>query len=428
MSIKNHLLVFFFVLLSTCALGAQNVLILGGGVGGITAANALARAQIPVVVIEGEESLFSHASNVENWPGIISISGSKLLEDMKKQAIENGVIFVKERVKDVDFSKTSSFVVTTESLKKDNKKNEWIASHCIIAMGRNIGHLDIKGANKYIGRGVYNCAACDGLIFKGKNVAILGSGDSAISQAEYLSKIAKKVFIISNTSTFNVKDKIKMENILNLSNVEVFYNTRVKEAIGSNEKLQTLILQKEERSFSLQVDGLFHTLNLYPNTAIFKDKIKLDKDGFIIVDDMQKTSVNGIYAVGDITEELCKQALVAAAAGTKAAFYIQKEYKEVSLAKVLQYKIAIGKPILLEFYATWCTSCKKVEPFMQDALVKMHSIEIVKINIDQEEEVAKAFNITAIPTAIFFDKGIVVKKAQGFIEVIDLLSEIGNNY
>jgi thioredoxin reductase (NADPH) len=453
--------------MTTSLLSQDKVIILGGGVSGLTAANYLARANIPVIVIEGEESLLSLASKVENWPAELSISGQELLDHMKEQAKQNGVRFLNEKVINVDFIHTP-FVITTENIFDRTEKNSLRTNYCIIAMGRSIGKLNIPGEKENLGKGVYHCAMCDGPLFKNKTVAILGSGDSAISQAEYLANITKKVFIISNSSEITALDKIKKEHVLHLLNVEVIYQAQIKEIKGNGKYLDEITLEKDHKLISLKVNGLFHTLALKPTMTLFKDQLLLDEDGFIVVNNMQETSIKGVYAVGDITNEPCKQAITAAASGAKAAFYIQKVYansdvpasnklplhssrfdtiktgytssifaslpifatqlisKKISEVAKLNDKIASGNPLLLEFYANWCGACKKVEPFLQDALVKMQNIEVIRINVDTADNVADAFKITALPTALFFNKGQLVKEAQGFVEVISLLSELGN--
>ena len=171
----------------------QSVVIIGGGVGALTSAIYLARSGVIPIVIEGRlpGGALSQSPKVQNWPGEFEISGMDLMDKIHSQAIQNGVLFLEEEVTDVDFSKRP-FKITAKDVYDPSKAHVLEAESCIIATGSEAKRLHVKGENEYWSKGVYSCAICDGSLYKDKVVAVVGGGDAALAEAEYLSLIAKK--------------------------------------------------------------------------------------------------------------------------------------------------------------------------------------------------------------------------------------------
>lgn len=217
-----------------------SVAILGGGVGALTSALYLSRAGLEPIVIEGQTpgGALTQTHLIQNWPGELEIEGARLTEKIRDQVKANGAQFLNAEVIRVDFSKRP-FAILTKSLDGENKEREIVVDACIIAMGATPNYLGIPGEtgeNGYWGRGVSNCAICDGALYRGQTVAIIGGGDSAVIEGQYLAKLAKKVHIFVRKETFRAKETKRLEALLNLPNVEVHYNTQIRAIEGDGKK------------------------------------------------------------------------------------------------------------------------------------------------------------------------------------------------
>ncbi|MGD2169181.1 MAG: FAD-dependent oxidoreductase [Chlamydiota bacterium] len=304
----------------------QDVLILGGGVGGVSAAIYLARAGYKPIVIEGKNpgGLISQSHLVQNWPGEKEIAGYDLFIKLKEQAEACGAVFYSESVKSVDFSKRPFQIITTSTSKEDTEK-KYLANSCIIAMGTTPNFLNVEGEKTYWGKGITNCAVCDGPLYIGKTVGIVGGSDSALTEAEYLSKLAKKVYIFVRKDKFRTVEKERESSVLAKDNVEVLFNTEVKKIVGDDARLQKVVVQDHGALKEVQLDGLFLSIGSKPNTKIFQNQLKLDEIGYIALrpQEYQQTSVEGVYAVGDIVDPVFKQAITAAGDGARAALKVK---------------------------------------------------------------------------------------------------------
>jgi len=412
-----------------------SVVILGGGIGALTSGIYLARAGYKPIIIEGElpGGLITQSHAVENWPGEINIAGVDLVEKIKEQALKNGCIILSKEVIGVDFSK-KPFVITIRDLYKQDKE-KIIASSCIIAMGTSSNYLNIEGEKDYRGRGVSNCAVCDGSFYKDKNVAIVGGGDAAILEASYLSKLANKVSVLVRKNRLRTNDNQKVEDLSKRKNVEIIYNTDVVSINGDGTQVQSIKVfdNKKNKSYSIDVDGLFLAIGSKPNTSLFRKKLAIDKKGYIQVDDKMQTSVEGVYAIGDIVDPIFKQAITAAGDGAKAAISCQKllETTEIqntfkvdtfiaakprfsTVASVVEIKDAeqfesemssSSVPVIVDFYVSWCRPCKRLAPLLEDkAKILKGKVKILKVNVEKVREISSKYQVRAMPTIIVFDK------------------------
>ena len=298
----------------------QPIVIIGSGVGALTSAVYLQRAGINTLVIEGENpgGAITQSPNVQNWPGELEINGQTLVEKIRKQAEENGAKFVSQEVIAVDFTKRP-FTITMRDVYDHEKMQTIEAKSCIIAMGSMPKLLGIPGESGdggYWTRGVYSCAVCDGALYRGKNVAVIGGGDVAILEADYLSNIAKKVYVILRSDQFRTIEILRKNALIKKPNVEVLYNTKIDQITGNGQNVTHLNLSTKN---DLPIDGVFVSIGAKPNSEIFKHQLDLDENGYIRLKQDQLTSVPGVFAIGDIVDPHYKQAISAAGHGETAA-------------------------------------------------------------------------------------------------------------
>jgi thioredoxin reductase (NADPH) len=312
---------FIFLILAAFAFSQEEVLVLGGGIGSLTSAIYLSRAGLQPIVIEGPTpgGLIIQSLEVQNWPGEMEITGIDLANKVRAQAVVNGAKIYREEVVGVDFSK-KPYVVTTREV-GGKKTTERKANAIIIGMGTRPNYLGVKGEQDYWGKGVYNCAVCDGALYRGKKVGVVGGGDSAVLEALYLSNIAKEVVVFVRGEALKGIEEKRIATLKDKANVKLLYNTSVTEITGNGKKVIGVTL-KDGRKEAL--DGLFLAIGSTPNSELFKGILKMDSRGYISLMKGQETSIEGIYAIGDIVDPEYKQAITAAGDGAKAALQVER--------------------------------------------------------------------------------------------------------
>ena len=300
----------------------ENILIIGSGSAGLTAAIYASRAGFKPLVLTGIQpgGQLTITTDVENYPGYEDvIQGPWLMEQMQKQAENVGARIEFDLMTNID-TENWPFNVITDSGK------EIIAETIIIATGAQARWLGLESEEKYNGKGVSACATCDGFFFKNKNVAVIGGGNTAVEEALYLSNLCKKVTLVLRRNELRA-EKILQSRLLNKSNVEILWEKKVEEFLGDGLGVNGLKLSstKDSSSSEIEVDGVFVAIGHDPSTAIFKDKIKLDKDNYVITDKGgTNTSVPGIFAAGDCVDKIYRQAVTAAGMGCMAALDAEK--------------------------------------------------------------------------------------------------------
>ena len=396
------------------------IVILGGGVAALTAAVQATQAGITPIVITGASpgGIITQSHSVQNWPGEIEITGADLADKLQKQAEIRGTEFLTAEVIDIDTSKRP-FTITTKNL-LTQKIDKVYARTCIIALGATPKLLHVPGESTLLYQKIFTCAPCDGLRFKDKTVAIIGGGDSAITEAEYLSNIAKKIYIL-------VRGK-KLKSNKKLNNIKVLYNTPIE---SFSEKEGQLVIHSKTQS--LTVDGAFLAIGSIPNTAIFKDKLKLDSDGYIVLKNNQETSVPGIYAAGDICDKQFRQAMTAAGDATKAVLQAQtnittpppKTTELSSLNELQQFITDSHNYSVVYFYGATCPPCRAFRSTYDKWTTEYDTkASFAKVNAQTAQDCFMAYNIYGIPTVIVFDKkGKIVKQATG-LEEIDKIPQL----
>lgn len=288
-----------------------DTIIIGGGPAGLTSAIYLRRANKKVLVLEANVcgGQIVNAKDVQNYPGFNSISGSDLSEKMMNQALELGAEIKYETVLKVGEDKT----VYTNN-------NKYKAKTIIIAVGSKNRKLKLENEEKLIGKGISYCATCDGNFFKGKDVAVVGGGDTALDDILYLSDIASKVYAIVRGDSFKGETN-ELSEIEKRDNVIIKYNSIVTGLEGESSLEKIIVNDNEE----INVSGLFIAIGQEPNNMMFKNIIDLDENGYIITIDEVKTKHDGIYVVGDAREKVLRQLTTAVSDGALAATYAIKE-------------------------------------------------------------------------------------------------------
>lgn len=292
---------------------ARKLVIIGSGPAGLTAAIYGSRADLQPVVFMGTKygGQLMVTSEVENFPGFPDpVLGPDLMERMKSQAARLGAELVQEDVVSVDFKKYPFEIRTPSGTTK--------ALSVIIATGANPRRLNLASEMKLMGKGVSNCAVCDGFFFRGKRVSVVGGGDTAMEEATFLAKFASSVKVIHRRDSLRASAALQREAFAN-PKISFVWDSAVTDVVGESKvtgiKVRDL---KTEAEYVMEVDGLFVAIGYDPNTEIFRGQLELDPKGYLRVKNETETSVPGIFAAGDVHDFRYRQAVTAAADGCKA--------------------------------------------------------------------------------------------------------------
>ncbi len=306
---------------SNMAEDIRNVIIIGAGPAGYTAGIYTARANLNPIIFAGPEpgGQLTLTTEVENFPGFSNgIQGPELMEEMRKQAERFGAEIRYETVNKVDFSQRP-FVIEADS-------GGYRARAVIIASGASAKMLGLESEKKLLGHGVSTCATCDGYFFREKEIAIVGGGDSAMEEAIFLTKFASKVTVIHRRDQLRAS-KIMQERAFQNEKIEFAWNSVVKEVHDVEAgKVTGVTLQNVktgEESF-LPISGLFIAIGHKPNTEIFAGQVEMDEVGYIKTFERTQTSVEGVFAAGDVVDHYYRQAITAAGMGCQAAIDAEK--------------------------------------------------------------------------------------------------------
>jgi thioredoxin reductase (NADPH) len=303
----------------------RNVVIVGSGCAGNTAAIYTARANLKPLVVAGHEpgGQLSITTLVENYPGFPEgIDGPVLVENMKKQAQNFGAEFVNGSVIEADLLHRPFRL---------NIEGEWVETRkVIIASGASARWLGLPSEQKLIGRGVSSCATCDGFFFRGKKIMVVGGGDSAMEEANFLTRFGEEVTIVHRRNEFRAS-KIMLDRAMNNPKIKWLTNAVIDDVFDIKKETVTGVLLRDVKTgkrWEQPVDGLFLAIGHVPNTAVFKGQIELDADGYIISKGGARTSVPGVFHAGDVQDRIYRQAITAAAAGCRAAIEVERCLEE----------------------------------------------------------------------------------------------------
>ena len=436
------------------------IVILGGGMAGLTAAEYCLQANIPCLVVEGPMpgGALSQAHSIRNWPGVIDAPGANIVGDLRKHAQVNGLKMAQEQAVSVDFTKWPR-LIEVQGVGDLSNRRTIKALAVIIAMGTDQKFLNIpgeSGSNGYWGKGVGKCCVCEAPFCKGKHVGIVGGGNGAIREADYLAGIARKVtmFVRANALDDDIRDIRAKERVLNHPNVEIMYNAEVKKMLGDGSNLTGVMLinNKTNQQSEFPVDRLFLAIGSRPNTGIFKGQLALSAKDFIVLKDRKESSVPGIYAAGDVSDPEFVQAVTASSDGCKCALqsimFLKNVGFDVSMLpnsmlisidpKLDQTKAATktetknhkvteiasndefskflsstSKPIILDIFSPMCTTCQQMMPII-DQLADTFADKVIfaKINassktLDLDQLMSKVGGKPAetLPTFLFIKDG-----------------------
>lgn len=298
-----------------------DVIVIGAGVSGMTASIYLKRANKNILLIESGMfgGQINKTSIIENYPGFVKIDGPTLASNMFNQITNLEINYKLETVRNLSIS-DNNFLVETD-------KSKYLAKKVIIATGRIPRKLGLKNEDKLIGCGISYCAYCDGFFFKNKDVAIVGGGNSALEEALYLSDLCTKVYIIHRRNEFTA-DEILQEKIKQKSNIITKYNSIIKEVIESDNLLSKIVIERENKEELLDVSGLFIYIGNIPKNDFLNELDLKMENNYIITDKNMKTSINGIYACGDVIKKNAYQISTAIGEGALAAISIIEELKK----------------------------------------------------------------------------------------------------
>ena len=294
-------------------------MVIGGGPAGLTAGIYSRRAGLKTILLE-KTALGGQASLtplIENYPGFPEgISGDKLIEKMVEQAKKFGVTIAIEEVEKIEQAPSSLLIKT--------KNQAYQTKAAIIATGSRPKELGVSGEKKLIGRGISYCAVCDGPLFKDRIVGVVGGGDSALTEAIYLSKFTQKVYLIHRRDQFRAARSIK-DKVFAIKNIEVILNALVKRIEGEK-RVEGIVIanQNTNQETELKLDGLFIYVGNIPNTDFVKGLINLDEEGYIVTDENLMTNVFKIFAAGDVRKKPLRQIATAVGDGALAAIMVEK--------------------------------------------------------------------------------------------------------
>ncbi len=294
--------------------------IVGSGPAGLTAALYAARAQLQPIVIEGHRpgGHLTSTTFIENWPGIQKISGIELMDTIRDHANSSGAEFLSESIVNIDLSDQPFTLMTEdETIVKCNA--------VILAMGSSPRRLHCLGESDYWGKGIATCATCDGPLYKGKKVVVVGGGDSAAEYASFMATFAQSVTIIQMLELLTASAPMQ-KRILDNPKITIYYSSAVSEIKGNGKNVTGIVITNlyTNEQMTIATDGIFIAIGHSPNTKLLQGQLTLDPTGHIVTHDKVKTSVPGVFAAGDIMEPFYKQAITAAGTGCTAALAAER--------------------------------------------------------------------------------------------------------
>ncbi|MGK7873223.1 MAG: thioredoxin-disulfide reductase [Xenococcaceae cyanobacterium] len=434
----------------------ENLVIIGSGPAGYTAAIYAARANLKPVMFEGFQAgglpggQLMTTTEVENFPGFPEgITGPKLMERMKAQAERWGTECYTEDVISVDLSQRPFTVRSTE--------REFKTHSIVIATGATAKRLGLPSEEEFWSNGISVCAICDGAapMFKGEELAVVGGGDSGAEESVYLTKYGSHVHMLVRRDQMRAS-KAMQDRVLNNSKITVHWNTEAVDVFGKNGWMEGLLVRntKTGEESKLHVKGLFYAIGHTPNTSLFKGQLELDKVGYILVKlGSVETSVEGVYAAGDVQDHEYRQAVTAAGTGCMAALsaerwlsgnnliqeYHQKPESEQSTKVVEEETSADTKEtfdinatrhvggyalrklfhesdrlLMVKYVSPTCGPCHTLKPILNKVVDEFEGkIHFVEIDIEADPEIAKNAQVTGTPTVQFFKDKELLKEFKG---------------
>lgn len=304
----------------------EKVIILGSGCAGYTAAVYTSRANLNPLLLAGIDlgGQLALTTDVENYPGFPSgIMGPKLMQMMKEQAEKFGTRVVYELATEVDFSRRPFVVKAGDAVHETQS--------VIICTGSSPKKLDIPGEKEYSGYGVSYCATCDGAFFRNQELVVVGGGDTALEEAIFLTRYASRVYVVHRRKELRAS-MIMQDRAFKNPKIEFIWDSAVTEVLSDDKKSVsgvTIHNLKTKTNTEKQAIGLFVAIGHNPNTGLFKGKLKMDENGYLVTNDRQHTEIEGVFAAGDVQDHIYRQAVTAAGTGCAAAIEAERYLSEL---------------------------------------------------------------------------------------------------
>ena len=303
----------------------KKLIILGSGPAGYAASIYAARAGLNPTLITGTEvgGQLTTTTEVENWPGDSDdLQGPELMDRMQKHALKFDVEIINDHIHETKL---------TDGIKTLNGNSTWTCDALIISTGASAKYLGIPSEEKFLGKGVSACATCDGFFYKDQDVAVVGGGNTAAEEALYLSRICSKVHLIHRRDELRA-EKILQNRIFDSDNIQIHWNSQLKEVLGDEMGVNGMIVTEEQDDKKISLSGVFIAIGHSPNTGIFDGQLDMD-NGYIIIKSglsgsVTETSVKGVFAAGDVSDQVYRQAITSAGFGCMAALDAEKFLSE----------------------------------------------------------------------------------------------------
>lgn len=303
----------------------KKLIILGSGPAGYAASIYAARAGLNPTLITGTEvgGQLTTTTEVENWPGDSDdLQGPELMDRMQKHALKFDVEIINDHIHETKL---------TDGIKTLNGNSTWTCDALIISTGASAKYLGIPSEEKFLGKGVSACATCDGFFYKDQEVAVVGGGNTAAEEALYLSRICSKVHLIHRRDELRA-EKILQNRIFESDNIQIHWNSQLKEVLGNEMGVNGMIVTEEQDDKKISLSGVFIAIGHSPNTGIFDGQLDMD-NGYIIIKSglsgsVTETSVKGVFAAGDVSDQVYRQAITSAGFGCMAALDAEKFLSE----------------------------------------------------------------------------------------------------
>ncbi len=394
-----------------------DILVVGGGPGGLAAGIYGSRARLKTAIIEKGRPGGQAATTeeMENYPGTFDHStGPGLMQQFAKHAEHFGTSILKGTVENVELDGPVKKVTT-----KDGAVYE--AHSIIVAPGAEPRSLNIKGEGKLRGKGVSYCATCDADFFEDLDVVVVGNGDAAIEEAMYLTRFANEVtvIVIHDEGTLDC-NKASAEKAFGNPKLKWIWNS-VLDEIKGDELVESVVIKniKTNELSEKEVNGVFFFVGTVPKTDFLKGKIELDKQGYIVTNEMMETNVPGVYGVGDARVKYLRQVVTAAADGAIAAVAAEKYLDEMEAFRT--NVLEAEKPVLLVFWAPQVEESIEAIGILENIVNDCDGkVQMTKLDTYRNKKTSATYNVTSIPTIILFDKGEEKGRVDGYLSVAEV--------
>ena len=442
------------------ALKLENVVpvaIVGSGPGGLSAALYVARAGMKAFVFGGPTPCgqLTQTTFIENWPGREKVLGIDLMNDVKHQAEFFGACIINDTIISADFSQWPYAIKTEEG-------REFKALSVILATGANPKILSIPGEKKFWGKGVTTCAVCDASFCAGKEVVIVGGGDSAIEQVFELAPYVKKVTVLVRGESMRAA-KLMQQRVLAYDNAEIQYNKELKAIYGDDTGIKSIDVYDNKTNVleNRPIEGVFLAIGHTPNTELFKKDLKIDEFGYLVMEGRsQQTSKQGVFAAGEIQDNTYRQAAVAAGEGIKAALDATSflyelgfnskigqaleenffesfsddrvELQEINLLSDFNKNVIDAQGlVIIDFYSKTCPGCIRILPSLESLAHHLKDkITILKCNVNKSIEILKelkfnrGLHVKSVPAIFIFKDGKFLARTNSIMSKKELFTFI----